>query len=167
VANGTYNFSVQAVPGYEATYSGLVAVDGSVVVPITFQAAFPVVIAEQGLPKGDGWSVTATNAINGFHETHSSVTSSITLSLSDGTYQIGITLPSGWTGSLNEAEITVDGQAATGPTVTATNSTSTGVPFEDVILATIGALVIVAGVVIAIHRRRKPPAVLVPEPGQV
>jgi hypothetical protein len=132
------------------------------------------VFAEQGLPKGDGWSVTATNATNGFRETHSSVTSSITLFLSDGIYQIGFTLPSGWTGSFNETEITVDGQAATGPTVTATepkttNSapTSTGVPLEDVILATIGALAIVAGVIIAIHRRRKPPASLVPEPGQV
>lgn len=168
VANGTYDYSVRAVPGYEATYAGSVVVDGSVVVPITFQLAFPVVFAEQGLPEGDGWGVTATNAANGFHETQSSVTSSITLSLSDGTYQIGITLPSGWTGSFNETEITVDGQAATGPTVTATNSApaSSGVPFEDLILVTIGALVIVAGVVIAIRRRRKPPAFLVPEPGQ-
>lgn len=173
-ANGTYNYSVQPVPGYEATYAGSVVVDGNVVVPITFRPTFEVLFAEQGLPNGDKWSVTATNATTGFHETQSSVTSSITLSLANGTYQIGVTLPSGWTDRVNATAITVDGQATTGPTVTATgpNGThsgpaSTGLPLESVILATTGVLVIVAGVLIAVLRRRKPPASPVSEPGQV
>lgn len=171
--NGTYNYSVQPVSGYAATHTGSVALNGDVAVMITFGPTYAVEFVEQGLPSGDKWSVTATDASTGFDQTRSSVTNSVTLSLPNGTYQIGLTLPSGWTGTLSATGFTVDGLAVSGPTVTATEVTanSPGPVFSDwtlvyVASATAVILAVVGVVVITVRRRRKPPFLSESELGQ-
>lgn len=58
--NGSYNWSITTIPGYQAAGSGTVVVDNSTrVVVITFtRATYPVAFVETGLPAGTAWSVT-------------------------------------------------------------------------------------------------------------
>ncbi|MCI4323339.1 MAG: hypothetical protein L3K03_04885 [Thermoplasmata archaeon] len=65
-AEGTFGFSVGAVPGFRSdpTHSSFRVVGGSVVVSVTFVALtppavrYPVIFTETGLPVGTEWSIT-------------------------------------------------------------------------------------------------------------
>jgi len=118
-SNGTYGYVVQAVPGYSATYSGLVTVDGADwVVPIGFApATFPVIVIEFGLPNGTNWSATVTNDAAGFNETLSANGTAIIFFLPNGTYTISVRVPSGFTASLLASTFTVTGYTLPAPSV--------------------------------------------------
>jgi YVTN family beta-propeller protein len=60
VANGSYQYSLDAVTGYSGSPAvGQLSVTGSVVlVRVTFVSAYPVTFEESGLPAGTNWTVT-------------------------------------------------------------------------------------------------------------
>ncbi|HXQ79397.1 MAG TPA: YncE family protein, partial [Thermoplasmata archaeon] len=113
--NGTYGFVILAINGYVTADSGFAVVNGSdQVVSVAFHPqTYPIVFIEFGLPAGSNWSVTVSNASNGFNETQSSTGSSITFFLPNGTYAFSFTLPPGFSGSSSSSQITVAGKATT------------------------------------------------------
>jgi hypothetical protein len=168
--NGTYGYVILAVVGYVTAYSGFVSVSGgNTVVTVTFHPeTYPIVFIEFGLPAGSNWSVTVSNSSNGFNETQSSTTSSITLFLPNGTYRFSFNLPAGYSANSSSSQITVAGKATTGATLTisptgakTTPSGSTAWP-----IAALAAIVIlgIAVVVLVVLRVRRPPSASPPPP---
>lgn len=97
-------YTVGSVPGYNATSSGTVSLDGSShVITITFTAInYTITFSETGLPAGSSWSVT----INGLSKTSKNAT--ISFSEPDGTYNVNVTSPSGYNVSLQSKTVTVN-----------------------------------------------------------
>jgi hypothetical protein len=119
--DGTYHFIVLPVIGYLASYSGLASINGSdllVAIPFLPQT-YPIVFVEFGLPTGSNWSVTVSNASNGFNETRSSTSNAITFFLPNGTYQINFSLPSGYSGNVSVTNLTVAGTGGPAPVLEA------------------------------------------------
>ncbi len=59
-ANGTYSYTVSAVPGYATTWSGALEVQGSaVVISVRFvEVGYAIGFSESGLPQGMTWAVS-------------------------------------------------------------------------------------------------------------
>ncbi|MCI4340235.1 MAG: hypothetical protein L3J73_03075, partial [Thermoplasmata archaeon] len=164
--NGTFGYVVQAVPGYTTTYSGLVTIAGAnQSVPVVFVAqTFPVIVVEFGLPNGTDWSVTVTNASQGFAETHSSNGSAIIFYLPNGTYTVAVQVPPGYLATLSSGTFTVAGTSLAAPSVQVSPTanpgggsepSSSGVPaFYWWLLGAMGvALLLLAAIAILLWRR--------------
>jgi hypothetical protein len=113
-ANGTYSYTVGAVPGWETTNaSGLLTVDGG---PLTVELTwtpplYPVTFQETGLPVGSPWSVDLNGTVL------SSTTTTIATSEPNGTFGYRLGFDSGWSPRPAAGSVTVDGQAV-GVTIT-------------------------------------------------
>lgn len=174
--NGTYGYVILGVPGYVATYSGLITVNGTDrSVPVAFvPQTFPVIVVEFGLPNGTNWSVTISNASTGFSETHWSNTSAIIFYLPNGTYAVSVQVPVGYAATLSTGSFTIAGSKVTSPSVqvsptgTSGNSpapTSSSAPIGWFwwAIGALGLLVVVLGLVI-VQLRGRPPARSAPPP---
>ncbi len=171
--NGTYPFSVGAVPGYTISPgSGNVTVNGAAVnASITFALVqYSVVFTEVGLPSGIGWSVS----MNG--TTDSSTATVITFQEANGNYTFKLGSVSGYTGAPSSGSVKVNG-AATSESITFTSSSSPGntnqttgflgLPgYDGYFLLIVIATVAVAVVVFALTRKKKAGAAPPPPPRQ-
>ncbi len=112
VPNGTYSYSVAGVTGYHTTASGNVSVNGAAQsVQVTFlKNTYTLTINEKGLPAGDNWTVNVDGT------DYTSTSTSITVTLTSGTYNITVTAPSGYTVS-NPSNATIN-NSGTAITVT-------------------------------------------------
>ena len=121
--NGTYSFSVGAVPGYTASpSSGSFTVSGVAVnkaIPFTALPPGPysLTFSESGLPTGTNWSVTAGTT------THSSTGSTIAFAEANGTYSYTVGAVAGYTATPSSGSVTVNGVPQT-VSITFTRSTS-------------------------------------------
>ncbi len=141
LANGTYNFSVEAA-GYTALpESGTIVVNGTnLTVPIVFApVTYTVTFTESGLPGGTSWSVTFGGT------TQSSTSSSINFTEPNLTATFTVTAIAGFTVSPATGSITVAGanatQAVTFTVYTYTLTiTESGLPTGQSWSATIGGV---------------------------
>lgn len=89
--NGTFNFTVGTVPGYDVTpFAGTLTVNGSatnqsVVYSLIPPTTYAVVFNETGLPAGTSWSVSVGNS------TIESNSTSLQTELANGTYSFTVT----------------------------------------------------------------------------
>lgn len=109
--NGSYAYSVAAVPGYAAhPSSGSLTVAGSsILVNITFTPTtnYSVTFWESGLPVGTAWSIILNKTLS------SSTTSSIAFSDPDGTFSFTVTPVIGYYANPTHGNVTVSGSAVT------------------------------------------------------
>lgn len=162
--NGTTTYEIAARPGWiPADYSGSVLVQGRpVAVTIPWSAATVVLtIQADGLPSGTGWSASLGG------KTVATSSSSLQFTLANGTYDLIVHAPSGYTASPTNATIMVVGQpkaltvdftvAPTPLPQQSRPSTFLGLPLLTgaVSLGAILALV-VAGFAVAFYRVRRP-----------
>ncbi len=107
-SNGTYAYSVTAIPGYTAPPGGDALVQGaSVTVPVTFVlVTYPLRFVAEGLPKGTNWTVD----LNGSSSTTSGT--SLTLTLPNGTYHYAIPAVPGFT-TVAGGTVLIDGHGGT------------------------------------------------------
>jgi parallel beta helix pectate lyase-like protein/copper-binding protein NosD len=93
LANGTYNFSVTPVPGFDATPRGgdVTISGGPRAVFLTFVAhTYDVTIYEAGLPNGTRWSVTVDGS------SFTSTTGSMSFALANGSYTFAVAAAAGY-----------------------------------------------------------------------
>ena len=125
VPNGTYAYTVAGIPGWHqgsVPYSGNETVAGGPLnVPVIFGlATYPVTFAEAGLPAGKSWTVTIGAAA------HTSSTSTILVSLANGTWGF---VPSVTPGGSGSGSVTVNGSATSVPVwFSAVTFRETGLP---------------------------------------
>ena len=101
--NGTYNFTVGSIPGYQANpKSGSIMVNGSdKAISITFTATeVTVTFVQDGLPSGTSWTVT----LSGISK---SSLSDIFFNITPGTYSFTITPIPGYHASVYSGNITI------------------------------------------------------------
>ncbi len=107
-ADGSFAYSVAAVPGYVPPGNGTVIVaDGAVLVTLSFQwiPVYVVTFSETGLPVGTAWSV-------GFAGTNWTTGSpTLQLTVPNGTYPYSVGAGSEYTATPSHGAVTVDGQA--------------------------------------------------------
>lgn len=103
--NGTYPFSVTAVPGFsDHPATGSVTVAGAPFpVAISFSRGYTVEFEESGLPDGTSWSVTLAGVA------HSVVGTTISFSEPNGTYPYQIALVPGYVTQNRSGDVTVAG----------------------------------------------------------
>ncbi len=113
--NGTYSYSVGAVPGYSATpASGSVTVNA---LPVSLAVAFvanppssyPVLFQESGLPNGTSWSVTLNGTLGG------SNTTSVAFSETNGTYPFVVGTVPGFAATPSSGSVVVAGSGLSVP----------------------------------------------------
>jgi hypothetical protein len=111
LANGSYSYTIANVPGYSDTATGTFSVSGAALTITTHFTLlkYTVTFTETGLPAHTSWQVT----VNG--HTYSSTSTTIHVSLSDGTYGYTASAPS-TSYTAPSGSVTVNG-AATGVTV--------------------------------------------------
>jgi hypothetical protein len=165
-ANGTYSFSIGAVPGYTATpSSGSVMVSGaSVGKTITFvtlpAGTYSVLFTESGLGQGLNWSVT----LAGVQTTSIGVTIGFTAMNGTPAYSVGA--PSGYTAAPSSGTVTVSGATAN-QAIAFTNSSgnssggggggsSSGIPTWEWAVIAIIVVGAIAAVVAGLALRKRP-----------
>ncbi|HEX9565977.1 MAG TPA: hypothetical protein VGA48_00080 [Thermoplasmata archaeon] len=108
--NGTYTYTIGAVPGYSTTsYAGSIEVHGSVVtqtVPWT-QVTYALTFEESGLPPGASWSVSVQGAAQ------SSTTTTDVFNEPNGTYSYTVSAVTGYVALPSSGTITVNGASVT------------------------------------------------------
>ncbi len=118
--NGTYNYTIQQVSGYHAvTDTGSFQVDaaGKSISVIFEQNLYTLMVTETGLPSGMAWTVN----VSGTLKTTTGI--SIDILLASGTYNVSVTGPSSYSGTLSAKSVTVDASNAT-VSVVFTNTTT-------------------------------------------
>ncbi len=137
--NGSYAYTVTAVPGYTASpSSGTATVHGAAVsYPIAFSAipppSYPVTFTETGLPAGASWSVTLLGSLQ------SSAGSTIAFTESNGSYPYTVSGPSGYLPDPSTGTARVNGHPVSIPVsfsaVTSSSSSYFDVTFHQTGLA--------------------------------
>jgi hypothetical protein len=164
--NGSYNFTVGAVPGKTATpQSSTITVDGAAVnETISFTATgsstlYAVVFTETGLPMGTNWSVTLSGV------THASNTTSISFEETNGSYTYTVPNAAGLTPSPSTGPVQVAGGAVAKTIQFASSSGGGGATFlglppaEGYALLAIIILIVLIGIaMLALRSRRRPAA---------
>ncbi len=128
LANGTFNYTVEYLPGYNATpASGSVKIHGgNATVPIMFQPIpYAVTFTESGLPASTSWSVTYNGS------TRSSTTATIVFDEPDGAYSYSVGTVAGYSAAPPSGSLDVAG-AATGTTIDFSVVTTYAVTFTEV-----------------------------------
>jgi hypothetical protein len=160
LANGTYNYSVLAVPGYgNSPSSGTVKVNGtSANVNVAYTSVkYTTTVSESGLPTGTAWSVTVGGT------TESPTSSSQTFSLANGTYAYSVANVSGYTVTPASGSIVLSGGSVSvtvvftknGSTTSTSSSGFTSAPLFWALLAAVIVLAILVAV-LAMRGRPKP-----------
>jgi len=119
--NGTFDYSVLAVPGYTASSTGIVSVRGQpMAVAVVFHAVelYLLQCTETGLPFGAAWGVTAIDWVTGATVFSDSNSTLLTLSLLNGSYNLSTTAPPGFSVTLSPSQVTVTGFASDSCTAT-------------------------------------------------
>ncbi|MCI4323225.1 MAG: YncE family protein [Thermoplasmata archaeon] len=118
-SNGTFEFEIPTLAGYEPVPSGTAEVNGTnVTIPVAFsEPTFLAVFFEFGLPVGANWSLTVWNLSIGFNETQSSTTNTISFLLPNGTFRMSASFPAGFNGALAPGSVTVAGTPSGVPTI--------------------------------------------------
>ncbi len=153
--NGTYAYSLGAVPGWTTSgYTGSVVVNGTAVgiaVPWA-EFTYSVTFTEIGLPSATSWSVTLAGS------SRSSTTDSIVFTEPNGTYTYAAN-PVGayYVQSGGNGTFTVHGATQSFSVTYATTTSSSSFPWIWVIIGVVIAGV-VAGIAIGLIRHRRPPA---------
>jgi len=166
LSNGTYNWSIDPIPGYTMVVGGvstwnalLVVAGGNVTVSIKFvPVTYTVTFSETGLPPGTAWSVSIPSDPNINDPTHdwSSVTSTIPVTLPNGTAKFTVVPVPGYSSVAKPAAVAVHG-APTQVVVTFHAGKSGAGPLEGVLgLATLGAVAAGSVVPRSDPRRRAP-----------
>ncbi len=110
LANGSWPWRLEPVPGFQGAPSdGTFTIHGApqTVVIRFLMVTFPVLVTEQGLPQGTTWEVLVEGIAYPSHNT------TLSLSLPNGTYRLGVGPEAGYSGSSTpSAALTVNG----GPT---------------------------------------------------
>lgn len=110
LANGSWSWRLEPTPGFQGGPSeGTFTVHGApqTVVIRFLTVTFPVLVTEQGLPQGTTWEVLVEGIAYPSHNT------TLSLSLPNGTYRLGVGPEAGYSGSSTpNATLTVNG----GPT---------------------------------------------------
>ncbi len=112
--NGTYNWSIEAIPGWVITNSsGQVTVNGSAVgVGVTFaQFTYAVTFYEGGLPASTSWTVKVTNATG--TETFTSTTYYLVANLSNGSFNWSVSSIAGYAATPPTGSFVVNAAALT------------------------------------------------------
>lgn len=127
--NGSFQYNITPIEGYSANYTGAVAVAGAPVqVPVQFSTVqYPVVFIESGLPSGSPWTIS----VNGASTTTN--TSTVNLSLSNGTYDVLVSTQLAYQASPASPTLDVHGSGSTVPITFVAKSfvatfTPTGLP---------------------------------------
>jgi hypothetical protein len=109
-ANGTYSYTVSAVPGYTTTWTGTVKVQGvAVTVSVPFVPFdYAIGFLESGLPTGTAWAVSIGGQSAG------PAAGPLSLLEPNGTYAYAVLPVPGYT-ALWSGVVTVDGSAPTVP----------------------------------------------------
>jgi hypothetical protein len=128
--NGTYHYRIHPVPGYAlpSPASGTINVSGAspAVVSVSFAKLekFTVTFTETGLPSGTNWSVAVAGGGHGDfgprHHFATSSTSTITFSLTNGTYRYFVFGVAGYAIADNGSHGVVNVSGASPPAVTVT-----------------------------------------------
>jgi YVTN family beta-propeller protein len=172
--NGSYGYVVLAISGYTTSYSGVATVNGSdraVGVPFAAQT-YPVVIVEVGLANGTNWSVTIFNQSTGFNESAWSTTNAIVLQAPNGTYEIRVSVPAGYTAGGTPLPLVVDGRVPPSLTVSFVGHSPLPAPratapppaipplplVERIALAVVGVVGVATAGLLWLVLRRRPPA---------
>lgn len=159
--NGTYDYSVTAIPGWiAAAYSGVVTVAGQAPTTVQVawtQAVYAVTFTAQGLGSGAGWTLTVGN------ESYTAHGGSYLLSLPNGSYAYTFGSVGGYSLSNGTGELTVAG-TTTGAEAfySASGTGALGGLLLYGVLAAVAAIVVVA-VVLVLRRRPRVPAPASPE----
>lgn len=127
--NGTYSYTIGAVPGYAATpLKGSVKVAGAAPSPISIAFSvrtYTVTFQESGLPSGTSWSVT----LGGTQKT--STTSTITFTEPNATYDFTMGSVAGYAASPASGYVTVSGSNVTEAISFSVNTGSYTVTFTE------------------------------------
>ncbi len=117
--NGTYTYTILSIPGYGSTLHGTVTVSASTQsVSVEFTViSYTVTISETGLSSGTTWTFTLGG------KQYSSNTTTTTVVLSAGTYNLTVSTPSGYTVGA-PSSIDVDYNNVTANVAFAHNSTT-------------------------------------------
>ncbi|MGP8135079.1 MAG: hypothetical protein ACLQD8_02920, partial [Thermoplasmata archaeon] len=127
VPNGTYDWSIQNVPGWHQTtnsYHGAVRVNGfgSTALPLYFtQVVYPLSFTESGLPTGANWSVLVGSTL------HYSTSETITFDVPNGTATYSVGAVNGYDCSRGSGSVGISGAGAS-VSVPFTNHAGPAVP---------------------------------------
>ncbi len=105
--NGTYSYSVGAVPGWTTpSYSGSVIVNGTAAdIPVPWtQVTYTIAFAETGLPAGAEWYVNTTNG-----RSFTSTTDGLTFAEPNGTYPFTVATGADYVATLSSGTLVVAG----------------------------------------------------------
>ncbi len=166
LANGTYNYTLSAGPGYQlisALPTSPVVLNGTdLAVQVRFEAVYSVTFSQSGIPNGTTWTLRVAQtstppraAASGGTETNWSVNAtgpSAVLELPNGSYSYTITA-SGY--SAATGTFSVGGQPVQVPVAVSSNASEATVW----VYVVIGVVIAGAGVglAIALRRHRRPP----------
>ena len=105
VTNGTYNYTVVPIRGYDTPTEVPITVDGASLTHDLAFTAIPsaVTFTEKGLASGLTWSITINN------KTYTTNTTQIVVTLTVGKYGYTIGVPSGYTARGSPVAVKVDG----------------------------------------------------------
>jgi Thermopsin/Periplasmic copper-binding protein (NosD) len=156
VANGTYNWTVNAVGGYQLEQAtGSIQVVGvAQTVAVTFApVTYTITFTESGLPAGTTWSVTIGTV------THTSTNATITFQEPNGMYSYTIGAVSGYTASASSGTVTLSGAPTTesvtftssGPSTSSSSGLST---LEWALIGIVIAIIVIALIVALVMRGR-------------
>lgn len=140
LANGTYGYTLAAVPGYTtSSYTGSVTVNGGPqTVAVTFSVfTYTVTFKESGLATGTSWSVTTDSS------TQSSTGTKITYALGNGSYGYTVGVVPGYarigTGTVDVAGSAVTVQVTFVPSVYVVTFVEKGLPHATPWSVTLGS----------------------------
>jgi len=157
IGSGTYPYQITPVPGYRASPSSgtLTVVNGAYNLIVTFtQVTYAVTLTESGLASGTSWSAT----VNG--NTQSSVGTSMTFYLPNGTATFSIANVSGYSLSSYSVTLTVAGSPA-GASLTFTPNTTTSLVSSDTfntwlaVAIAVAVIALVIALLAVLMRRRR------------
>jgi hypothetical protein len=159
--NGTYTYTIHGISGYKTNaYSGAILVSGK---PMSENVVwkivtYPIAVTQSGIPSGTSWSVTLTGTTfndQKINVTLSSTNNTIIFNEPNGTYSYTLHLPSGYTTTNKEGNITVSDHSLALSMNAKQSSRPTSQPlnYSIIIIVVLLAAAIVA--LLALLRKRK------------
>lgn len=124
--NGTYDYSIGVVSGFSpAVSSGSVTINGGdITINVEFSlVTYMVTFNNVGLPSGETWYVNLSGG-----NSYSSTTSSVSMSLPNGTYSYTIEDATGYNVTPESGNVTVSGSSPSPVVVTFTENSTTPPP---------------------------------------
>jgi hypothetical protein len=148
--NGSYNYTITAIPGFTCRSAGFANVTGHpVTVNVTFiSILYEVTFLESGLPSETSWAIIV----------HGVTTRTLAPYLSvdelNGTYSFVVMPPSGYVVNIASGELTVKGQSQSISLTFSRAPTGTSFSGEDWIVGGVAILAVAVAAVSILWRRR-------------